>query len=243
MESIIMSALFIVVAIIALITCIVRKELAASLMCIPLIALFVGLLIISINEYKYGSYSDLVTKYGMTHSGSEINGTYVKDNLIFHHKSYKEDYEDEHQIEDSGEMNLNLHAKIIDNFMTFKEGSIPLIVNYLKDYADHYETNSEITIMNNHTKIKITYYYRNNSIDYRITVVKEYRYIKDKNDNTIKETNTSYKTKYVEPYLKIKHYNEDYQEFDKELIDLLFDKKINDFVINKYNDVIEYTLN
>lgn len=243
MGSIIMSAIFIVVAIIALITCIVKKELAASLMCIPLIALFVGLLIISINGYKYGSYSDLVTKYGMTHSGSEINGTYVKDNLIFHHKSYKEDYEDEHQIEDSGEMNLNLHAKIIDNFMTFKEGSIPLIVNYLKDYADHYETNSEITIMNNHTRIKITYYYRNNSIDYRITVVKEYRYIKDENDNTIKETNTSYKTRYVEPYLKIKHYNEDYQEFDKELIDLLFDKKINDFVINKYNDVIEYTLN
>ena len=243
MGSIIMSAIFIVVAIIALITCIVKKELAASLACIPIIALFVGLLIISINGYKYGMYSDLVTKYGMTHSGTEINGSYVKGNLFFHHKSYKENYEDNHRIEDSGDFNLNLHAKILDNFISFKEGSVPIIVNYLKDYADHYEKDSEITIWNDHTKIEITYYYRSNFIKYNITVVKEYRYITDDEDNTVKETNKDYNTKYVSPYLKIEHYNEDYQEFDKELIDLLFNQNIENFNVNKHDDVIEYTLN
>lgn len=229
MASIIMCILFIVAILIALITCIYKREFGASISCFLILIIFGGLLVISINGYKYGSYSDLVTKYGMVHSGSEASGTYVKDNLVFNHRSFKEEYEDVYSITDYGDMNLNLHSKILDYFVNFKEGAIQLLVNHLKEYSEHYETNSEVTITLNHTRIEIIYHYRNNELNYKITVVKQYRWITDDDDNTIKETNTDYKTKYVDPEFRIEHYNDDYMETDKVLIDLIFDKDINEF--------------
>ena len=233
MASIIMCILFIVAILIALITCIYKREFGASISCFLILIIFGGLLVISINGYKYGSYSDLVTKYGMVHSGSEASGTYVKDNLVFNHRSFKEEYEDVYSITDYGDMNLNLHSKILDYFVNFKEGAIQLLVNHLKEYSEHYETNSEVTITLNHTRIEIIYHYRNNELNYKITVVKQYRWITDDDDNTIKETNSKYNYRFVEPELRIKHYNDDYQEFDKELVDLIFNKDISDSKVEK----------
>ena len=71
MGSIIMCIIFVLIILIVLIMCIKKRESVVSIIvCAIMLIGFVIFLFVSINEYKYGSYEELVTKYGMIHSGT-----------------------------------------------------------------------------------------------------------------------------------------------------------------------------
>lgn len=224
---------FILILLVALIMGIVKKEKKGSIItCIIMIIGFGILLIFFIKDYKYGNYADLVNKYGMVHSGDKDNGTYTKDNLVFHYNTLDESFEEIYSITDFMNMNINLQARIISYLFDFKEGTIQLIYNYLKDYSEHLERNSEIVIFYNHSKLSIYYYYQDKKISYNVTRQKQYRY---ENDKEKTEKNSNYSSRCIDPELRINHYNDDYQETDNELINLLFNKNISDANV-KLND-------
>lgn len=189
------------------------------------IACSVGLFF-AIKDYKYGEYKELVTVYGMEHKGIDTNGTYTKNNLTFTNKEFNSSFTDIFEVSDSGDIDLNLHSYIINLLFDFKEGTFQHIYSHLKDYADHFEKSSEITIYNNHLKLTIEYYSISKSIEYTIIREKAYKEDEDSDGNTIKVDNYYYDKNYVVPELKIEHYNNDYYDFDKELCLLLFDKDI-----------------
>ena len=50
------------------------------------------------------------------------------------------------------------------------------------------------------------------------------------------------KTDTYQNYLEIMHIDDNYYEFDKTLLNLLFNKDINDFYVTKENNMVKYTL-
>ncbi len=215
-----------------------KREWAMGILGLVMTVLFAFLVCDSIQDYRFGPYKDLITVDEMEHKGTKLNGTYYKDRLTFSHKTYESDFEDEFKIEDYGEMNLNIHEHILNKLFEFKEGTVQLIYQHLKDYSNHFEAIAEMTLYHNHMKLYIKYY-PTGHIEYEITRVKEYRMIevRDEDDNTQKEKemNSEYNTKYVNTEFKIDHYNEDYIDFDRELVSLMIDKDSLDAHLNRGN--------
>ena len=231
MGPIIVTSFFLILCLFAGIYSIYKhEELWAIILCFVFaIGMSVGLYF-SIQDYKYGDHKELVTVYGMKHTGIDTNGTYTKDNLVFTNLELNTKYTNEYKITDMQDMDINLHEHIINYIFNVKEGTIQLIYEYLKDFADHFESLSEITIYNNHLKLYIKYYSESRSIEYQITEEKEYKIV-ETDDGDERKDNPYYEKRYVIPEVKINHYNDDYKEFDSKLIKLLFDEDINKAIV------------
>ena len=209
--------------------------------------LFAFLIYRVIYEDKYGPYKELVTKYEMEHDGSKQKGNYKKNNLIFTHKVSDESFYDTYTIEDYNPCNLNLESYILDIFFDFKEGSVQRIFSYLKEQSEKKGYNARITIRNSHFEVVIEYLINAKGIEYDITESKEYRFEKYKEDDeekTRKIYNSNYKEKYTTPELEIERITLDnkIEDFDRELIDLLFDRDISDFKMTNNYNMVSYTL-
>ena len=87
MGPIIVTSFFLILCLFAGIYSIYKhEELWAIILCFVFaIGMSVGLYF-SIQDYKYGDHKELVTVYGMKHTGIDTNGTYTKDNLVFTNK-------------------------------------------------------------------------------------------------------------------------------------------------------------
>lgn len=200
---------------------------------IPILAF---MFIVFYSSGMYGPYSDLVKKYNMTYHESSIStGNYTINNLKFaiNNIDYN-NFEEKYHISDYGDYSFDYHYIILSKFLNIKKGSIEMIYENLSESTDV----SKMTIINNHCKVEISLN-SDGQIDYSIS--KSFpSYTEGSGENKKVISNNNYLTKYVKSELHLIHSNDNYKEFDQKLIELLFDKDINSFKIEKDGINIRY---
>ena len=157
MGIIITLSIMVIIFILMAIYYLIKKDKSGSIVSIVIIIATSLFLVISIRDYKYGSYKDLITKYGMSHTGYSGSDIYTKNNLTFTTSESNYKFENSYTIEDSEPHDLNLQSYIINKFISMDEGSIQMIYEHLKNNADTHESSSEVFIYGNHYKIHIKY--------------------------------------------------------------------------------------
>ena len=125
------------------------------------------------------------------------------------------------ELYDKEPLMIKCEEQVLDQFIDYKEGVIEMLYDNLKDSAYNLEKESTIIISTNDVYITITYYPKTEEIRYRISE---------------KTSNRTYHNS-----LEIMHFDDEYQEFDKNLIRLLFNKDIEDFDLNKNDNYFVYS--
>ena len=165
-----------------------------------------------------GEYSILSKEYGM--KCEIINGynvSFTKNKCKFDKKPGYSYLYDELPFDNKCEENI--FNVVFKDIIVYKNGLIEMIQDNLVTTAKELEETTSMIITNNGMRLVIKYNPKDKKITYSLT----------SNKNTNKE-------------LSIKHIDENYFEFDKKLIKLLFDRSIEEFISINENDMIIYTL-
>ena len=116
-------------------------------------------------------------------------------------------------------LNIKCEENVLSKIYNYQEGTIEMLYDNLKTTAAYYEGISKTKIALDNIIITITFNSKTSEINYDFN-----------------------KTDTYQNYLEIMHIDDNYYEFDKILLNLLFNKDINDFYVTKENNMVKYTL-
>jgi hypothetical protein len=119
------------------------------------------------------------------------------------------------RIYDNEPFNYKYISRILENILYINEEAFDLIVSNLKDNYQFSEKESSMVISINNVVVDIKY--NKGKMEIRLDELRSYDGI------------------------TITHYNNNYYEFDSKIIKLLFNSDIEEFAVNKNDDVIRYT--
>jgi len=173
-------------------------------------------LILSISEYKYGPYKELVKEYGMKYSDKLKE--YSKNGLSY--TISKNEYRNYHYITDK-KQNVELQFVIVKRFYDIDKRTISVINEYLNDYSTADELPITINIQGNHVNIDIVYNYDDNIIRYKI-IKEDASYTEGSGENKKTIKNIYYDRNYVDKKIEFKYYKEEYMHYYEDIAKSLF---------------------
>ena len=189
--------------------------------------LIFGLIFINTGSFRINT---VLKEFGVKYVG---DGVYKKNEFKFTYGSIYEPYATEYTLHDIDDYDINLHYAAINLGIDIEKEALQEIYKYLINYAKETENNSSLSVTKLNKKIVFSYDYKNKEFNHTIISIK-----KTKDD----EKNDDYDSLYVYSTLSLDHKIDD-DEFDNNLLMLLFNQDMKDFYKKKSKDYdnITYT--